>query len=140
MRGMLRIAQLLAQRLEGRIVAVVAVDVMQQAAQLVPRCGIDPAVLFQTVFGAGFELVEVPAGFGDADHRHVEMAVLHHRLQRGEYLLVGKIAGRAEKDQRVRMNSVHGALAVSLSFPGDRQIRNAWRRAACRQNRPARAS
>ena len=73
MRGMLRVAQLLAKRLEGRIVAVVAVDVAQQAAELVQRRRIEAAMLLQAVLGAGLELIEVPAGLGDADDRHVEV-------------------------------------------------------------------
>ena len=67
----------------GRVV-VVAVDIAQQAAQLVERRGIEPAVLLDAVAGPGPELVEIPAGLGHADDRHVEMAALHHRLQRRE--------------------------------------------------------
>ena len=100
-RGPLGGAELLAEGLERRRVLVVAVDVAQQAAQLVERRGIEPAVLLEAVLGAGLELVEVPAGLGHADDRHVEVAALHHRLQRREDLLVGQIAGGAEEDQGV---------------------------------------
>ena len=44
MRRALRIAELLAQRGEGRGVGVVAVDVAQQRAELVEGLRVDPAV------------------------------------------------------------------------------------------------
>ncbi len=53
------------------------------------------------------KLVEVPASLGHADHRHVEVAALHHRLQRREDLLVCQIAGGAEEDQGVGMGIAH---------------------------------
>ena len=53
------------------------------------------------------KLIEVPTGLGHADDRHVEVAALHHRLQRREDLLVGQIAGGAEEDQGVGMGIVH---------------------------------
>ena len=110
-------AELLADGLEGRRVLVVAVDVAQQAAQLVERRGIEPAVLLEAVARPGPELVEVPAGLGHADDRHVEVAALHHRLQRREDLLVGQIAGGAEEDQGVGMGFAHRDL-LSPSLAG----------------------
>jgi hypothetical protein len=46
-------------------------------------------------------LVEIPAGLGHTDHRHVEAAAFQHRLQRVEDLLVGQVARGAEEDQGV---------------------------------------
>ena len=51
--------------------------------------------------GALDELVERPAGLGDADDRHLEPAAPRQRLQRREDLLVREVAGGAEKDQRI---------------------------------------
>ena len=69
----LRRPEFAAQRLKRRRVVVVAVHVTQQAGQFLKRRRIQPAVLFQAVFGAGFELVQVPAGLGHADDGHVQM-------------------------------------------------------------------
>ena len=62
--------------------------------------------------GARPELFESPAGFGDADHRHIEVATLQHRLQRGKDLLVGEIAGCTKEDQSIGM----GIESCQLSF------------------------
>ena len=107
MRRPLRRAELLAKGLKRRRVVVVAVHIAQQAAQLVKSRSIDSAVLLEAVARPGPELVEVPAGLGHADDRHIEVAALHHRLQRRENFLVGQIAGGAEKDQGIRMGIVH---------------------------------
>jgi hypothetical protein len=102
--------QLSADGLKRRGVPVVAVDVAQQAAQRAERRGIDAAVLVEAVLGASLELFKIPAGLRHADDRHVEVAALHHCLQRGKDLLVRKIAGGAEEDDGIRVNVVHGAL------------------------------
>ena len=60
------------------------------------------------------ELVEIPARLGHADHRHVEVAALHHRLQRREDLLVGQIARGAEEHQRVGMSRRSWCVHLSL--------------------------
>jgi hypothetical protein len=49
------------------------------------------------------KLLEAPTGFGDTDHRRVEVTALDHCLQRGEDLFVGQIARGPEEDQGVRM-------------------------------------
>src|SRR5262249_46175762 len=79
--------QLLADAPQGRGVLVVAVDGAQRAARLVERRGIEPAVLFQAVLGARLELFKSPTGLRYTDDRHVEMAPLHHGLQRRKDLL-----------------------------------------------------
>jgi hypothetical protein len=94
-------AELRANGLERRRVLVVAVDVPQQAAELVERRGIETSVLLEAVTGAGLELVEVPARLGHADHRHAKVPTLEHRLQRREDLLVGQVARGAEEHQGV---------------------------------------
>src|SRR5438445_3679437 len=90
----------LAERLEGRRVCIVAVDIPQQTAQLLESRSIDSAVFLEAVERPGSELVEVPASLGNADDRYIEMAAFEHRLQRGKDFLVGQIARCAEEDQR----------------------------------------
>ena len=58
MRRPLRGAQLLADGLQGRRVSVVAVHIVQQAAELVESRGINAPVLLQAVADAGPELEE----------------------------------------------------------------------------------
>ncbi len=65
------------------------------------------------------QLVEVPAGLGDADHRHVEMAALDHRLQRRKDLLVREVAGGAEEHQRVGMELAHRDFPRSARYLPD---------------------
>ena len=72
-------------------------------------------MLLQAVFGAGFELVKIPAGLGNADDRHVKVSPLYHGLKRRENLLVGKIAGGSEENQCVRMGRNHNQILISLS-------------------------
>ena len=126
--------------------------------------GSTPAVLLEAVARPRLELVEVPAGLGHADDRHVEVAALDHRLQRRKDLLVSQIARRAEENQRVGMGFSHGrsscdkpprthrvggrlaALSrsefstVTCSLPGVRRTRSAWPTAACPESPPRRAS
>ena len=145
MRRPLRAVEFFAERLKCRGVIVVAVHVTQQPAQLVEGRGIDAAVFLQAVVRAGLKLFEVPTGFGHADDRHVEVAALHHRLQRREDLLVGQIAGGAEKDQGVGMgirslgNLLYAAFVLPSGFSSVRRIRSASPRAVCPDNPPRRA-
>ena len=53
------------------------------------------------------ELLQAPARARDADHRHVEVAAADHRLERGEDLLVGEVARRAEEDERIGASRFH---------------------------------
>ena len=115
-RGMLRRAEQFAQRREGGRIVVIAVDVLQELDQFGEGGRIEAAVLGQAVLGAGAELLERPAGFGDADHGHVKISAQDHLLQRREDLLVGEIAGGAEEYQGVGKHRVlcrDGAAAAS---------------------------
>jgi len=58
-------------------------------------------VLFDAVFRAGLELVEVPAGLGDADDRKREAFILDHALEGGEDLLECEVAGGAEEHKGI---------------------------------------
>src|SRR5262245_44472426 len=55
---------------------------------------------------ARLQLIERPAGFGNADHRNVEMTAFGQRLKGGKYFLMGEISGRPEKHQRIGRKSV----------------------------------
>ena len=81
-RRVLCASELAPERLEGRRVFVVPVDVAKQSAQLVERGTVEAAVLLDAVLRPRAQLVERPAGLGHADDRHVEVAALGHRLQR----------------------------------------------------------
>ena len=99
------------QGVEGGAIVVVSVDIAQQVAQLV-ECGRvhAPAMRLQAVAGTLAQPINGPARAGDADDGHVEVAAADHRLQRGEDLLVRKIACRTEKDEGVGGRGVvHGA-------------------------------
>ena len=105
---MLRVAQLLAQLLKRGRIFVVAIDIPQKPRQLFPSTGIDAAaVFFEAVFRARFQLVQIPARFRDADHRHIEVTAFDHRLQRRENLLVGEVAGGAKENQSVGLHCSH---------------------------------
>ena len=68
------------------------------------------------------QLLEVQARLGDADDRHVEAAAPHHRLERGEDLLVGEVAGGAEEDERVGARDrlgIHRACPFADAKGGD---------------------
>src|SRR5215471_2901656 len=144
MRRPSRGAELLAQGLKGCRVVVIAIDITQQAAQLVECCGVQSPMLLDAVTRARLQLIEIPTRLRNPDDRRVEMAALHHRLQRREDLLVGEISGGAKKDQRVRVGITHVAVSLRArarpAFRYARRIRSASRRAICRQTPPRRAS
>ncbi len=142
-------AEILAEGLEGRRRLVVTVDVAEQAAELGEGRLVDAAVLFEAVASPCLEAVEVPAGLGHADDGHGKVAVLDHRLQRREDLLVGEVAGRAEEHQCVGMGSAHRLLLETppavrpcrrltyrRAFRGVRRTGSASPRAACPRSRP----
>ena len=72
-RRVLGAAELAPERLEGRRVFVVPVDVAKQSAQLGERGTVQAAVLLDAVLRPRAQLVEGPAGLGHADDRHVEV-------------------------------------------------------------------
>ena len=108
-RRTLRGTELLAYPLERRRVSVVTVDVAQEAGERIARAGIESAMLFDAVAGAGAKRVPRPSGLRDADDRHVEMAALRYRLQGGKDLLVGEVARGAEEHEGIRFDVAHSA-------------------------------
>ncbi len=115
--GTLRVAERSFESLKGRRIAVIAVDVPEQAFELVERGRVEPAVLLEARLRSGVKLLEASAALGHADDRHFERAALDHRLQRGKDLLEGEIAGRAEKDHCVALRLAHRYLAFSTCPP-----------------------
>ena len=105
-RRLLRIAQFPAQLLKSRRIGIVAVNVVQAAAQAAKSVRVKTTIPFDAVPRARLELVERPAGFGDTDNRDVEIAAFGQRLQGGKYFLMGEIPGSAKKYQRVGRRSV----------------------------------
>src|SRR5215469_3092411 len=101
------VLELIAKGGERCRILVIAVYIAQQADQLLESGGIQTAVLLQTVFCAGTKLIKVPSRLGDADDRNVKISSFYHRLQGWEYLLVCKVAGGAEENERVRVGVLH---------------------------------
>src|SRR6476620_11744864 len=98
-------------------------------------------MLLDAVAGAGLELIETPPGFGYTDNGNVEPAVLYHRLQLREDLLVGEVARGAEEHKGIRANCFHRRVSnVWPVFRGVRRIGIAWPRAACPGSLPRRGN
>ena len=94
------------QRRVGRAVVVVAVDVLKALGKLRERRFVDSRSLFlrrlrDAVARTLDELFARPLGFRDADNGHIHAIARDHRQQRRKDLLVGQIAGGAEKNQGI---------------------------------------
>src|SRR4029453_4558237 len=139
-RRLLRRAKLLPEGLKRCRVLIVAVHIAQQTTQFLERGGINPAVVFNAVMRSRPELIESPTGFGHADDRHSEVSTLDHRLQGRKNLFVRQIPGRTEKDQGIRMGTVHSFLLMWWIVPGVHRTHSAAPRAVYRRNLPRRAS
>ena len=63
---------------------------------------VDPARVLDAILRAVAEIGHAPVRGGHADHRHLQVAALGQRIERGEGHFVGKIARHAEQHQRVR--------------------------------------
>ena len=64
---------------------------------------VDPARrMLDAILRAVAEVGHAPVRGGHADHRHLQVAALGQRVERGEGHFVGKIARHAEQHQRVR--------------------------------------
>ncbi len=87
----------------------------------------------------------VPLGPGDPDHRHIETAVDLELVERGEQLLVRKVARHAEQDQRIAGGQLlhevdfswwpAGDCLTESTSPGGRRTRCAWPTAPCWRRR-----
>src|SRR6185437_7814642 len=83
----------------------------QQPAQLLACAFVDAAMLAQAGARAVVQALEIPIRTRHADDRQIEALVPDHVLQRGEDLLVGEIAGGAEKHEGVGLHC-HGLLLI----------------------------
>ena len=93
MRWVARGAELLTKPYKRGVIAIVAIDVMQQSGQLGKRIGVNAtSELLQTVASPPFEIFKSPSALGYGDHRDVQRPVPDGRLQGGEDLLVGEVA------------------------------------------------
>src|SRR5262245_29714086 len=108
----LRRTELATESLEGRGIVIVAADELQQPGKLFKGARIQASMFFQAILGPGLQSLQAPPFPGDANHRDVYRAALHHRLERWKDLFVRQVSGRSEEHQRVRM---HRVLAHTLS-------------------------
>src|SRR3954463_1287268 len=99
--GARRLAEPLPQSRERTRVEIVAVHVFEQLRQTFERALVDAAVLGEALAHPLEKRLAGPPRPGDADHRPVQELALHHRLERGEDLLIGEVAGDPEQHQRV---------------------------------------
>ena len=131
MGGAFHVPKRLAELIEGGRILIIAVHIAEQFGKLLKRGGIKPTVLFQAVFCPLSKLVQIPAGFGNADYRNIKMSTFNHSLQSRKDLLVRQIARRAEEYQCIRFTTHHlllrRPLFFRLAFLRGRQTDSAWR-------------
>src|SRR5271157_1004680 len=119
----LRRSHRLFQELKRRRVVVVAVDIVEELQQFGEGRLVVASLMLEAVPGAVAQLLESPAGLGDADDRKARPFVAHESQQRRKDLLVGEIAGRAEEHQGVGRGVVHFKSAgFSWCPPNSRRI------------------
>src|ERR1700722_4769374 len=118
-------AERLLQFGEGLRIVVIAIDVPQEAQELIKLSGVGAAVLLDAVFRASLELFDGPPSLGDADDRHIDALVADEAQKRGEDLLEGEIAGSAEEHQGVGLGGLH---LTSCGIP----VRKLGRPSTCR--------
>ena len=115
-----RAAERFTQLLKSRGILIIAIDVLEQSDEFSEGSFVDAAMLRQAVAHPIANLVDVPSGFRDADHRHVQGAVLDHLLQRRKYLLVRQVSAGAEEDQSIRRRrqlfSLHSRTPPTNAF------------------------
>ncbi len=103
----LRITERLSQLLIRLGIVVVAIHVLQARRQRRKGAWIHTAVRFDTLSRSLPERVHACRRSRHPDDRHIEIVVLNHRLESREYLPVGQVASRAQKDERVRFGICH---------------------------------
>ena len=73
-------------------------------------------MLFDAVLGARPQLLDRPAGLGDADDGDIDAFVGYQSQKSREDLLIGKIAGSAEEDQGVGLGGLHRSSSWPWQF------------------------
>ncbi len=114
MRRAVSVSKFFAKGGEGRGVSVVAVNVAKKRAEFLPGGLVEATVLLERVFGAGFQLVEIPSGLGNADYWNCEGPAFNHCLQSGKDFFICEVAGGAEEDEGVGVRQRHGNFSISL--------------------------
>ena len=113
-----RMSQRGLQGSEGGRVVVVAADAVDQGQQAVERGRVVDAANVVFMHQAVAHLVvpfgDSPIGRGHSDHRHRQLALLHHRIQRREDLPANEVASETEDDQGIGMRPL-GLRAGSCS-------------------------
>jgi hypothetical protein len=99
--GPLRIAEFGAKSLKGVGVAVVTIDVAEEAGEFGECLFIQTAVLSDAVASTFPKLVDAPPGFRDTDYRHLKIMAANQRLERGKDLFEGEISGGTEENESV---------------------------------------
>jgi hypothetical protein len=84
-------------------IVVVSIYITEKACEFLERSRIDSPVFCETVMSPRPKLLQIPAGFGNANDRNIEMPAFDHGLQGGKYLLVREIASGSEENKRVGM-------------------------------------
>src|SRR5436309_13293616 len=100
------------QKLIGRGVLIIAIDVLEPGRKLIKRLWVHSSVMLQTVSRPFLQSVKAPPRLGDADDRNIEVTLLDQCLQCRENLFIGKVAGGAEKNERIGMFFHSGLLAL----------------------------
>jgi hypothetical protein len=107
----LRGAQRLFQCFEGRRLAVVAVDVLQQCRQALHRRRLgrfDEGL--QALVHMRDELLARPTGTCDTNHRNFQLLAQHQMVERRKYLARAQIAGGAKNHQSIGSSVAHQDL------------------------------
>ena len=83
---------------------------------------VQAGMLLQALACPLLQVVKGPPALGDADHRHLEVAALGHRVQCGKDLLERQIARGPEKHERVGMCLGHRCPFHEYARGGYRQL------------------
>jgi len=95
--------QFSAKLLKRSGIVVVSIYITEKACEFLERSRIDSPVFCETVMSPRPKLLQIPAGFGNANDRNIEMPAFDHGLQGGKYLLEREIASGSEENKRVGM-------------------------------------
>src|SRR5205085_4487771 len=107
----LRLAERLAQLGEGGALAIVAINVAQQADEARHRLLVAGRhECLETVAHAPRELLGLPAGARHPDDGHAEQPAAHQVIERRIDLAIAQIAGGAEQDNGIAIAPLHNVL------------------------------
>ena len=113
MHGAHTVAERLGQLIEGRGVAVVAIDVRERRSERVEDFAHENAAPLDALERAGTELIERPSRFGHRNDALRQIPVQGHPVQCGKDLLVCQIARGSVEHERIRWYCSHHATFPS---------------------------